>query len=223
MGGGWEERKLEAWQRLLEDLHIGYLDEDILDVLVEIFMRPGSYSKSSCSGRITVIDNLYPWAKEDTMTVYKKHSQVDPAEIIEIMGRPYRSRLWLSVQGPIYHVYTRSLEEAREILAAAREAGFKHSGVMTLGETPLVELRTGVRGDVLLADHATGYRLAPSQVEAAVRVANEILLKAKERNRRLLESLRRRRPQRLWEPAARYAEELGIPVKQPAPRSHGQH
>ena len=206
----WEERKLEAWHRLLEDLHIGYLDEDIFDVLIEIFMRPGSYSKSSCSGRITVIDNLYPWAKEETMTVYKKHTPVGPSEIIEIVNRPYRSRLWLSVQGPIYHIYTSSLEEAKEILAAAREAGFKHSGVMTLGENPMVELRTGVRGDVLLADRGTGFRLEPSQVEAAATVANEVLARAKERNKRLLESLRRRRPPNPWEPAARYARRLGL-------------
>ncbi|NOZ88839.1 MAG: hypothetical protein GXO15_02840 [Crenarchaeota archaeon] len=205
----WERLKMEAWQRLLEDLEIGYLDTDILDVLVEFFLRPRSFTKSSCSGRITVIDSLYPWAKEDTMTIYKKHEKVDPREVLEVLRRPFRWRLWLSVQGPIYHVYVADLEEAREVLEAAREAGFKHSGILTLGDPPLVELRTGVRGDILLSPRP-GSRPPEGYVVEAVEVANEVLEKAKERNRRLLEALRRRRPRELWEPARSYAARLGL-------------
>ncbi|KSW12731.1 hypothetical protein CF15_05090 [Pyrodictium occultum] len=200
---------MEAWRRLWEDLRIGYLDEDILDVLIEIFLRPWSYPKSSCSGRITVIDAAYPWAKDETMTVFKKHGRVGYEEIEGVLAKPWAHRLWLSVQGPIYHVYTASLEEARELLAAAREAGFKHSGVMVLGEAPLVELRTGVRADMLLAD---GDRVLVDReaLHRMVDVANEVLARAKERNRRLLEALRRRRPGSLWGPAVEKARRLGL-------------
>ncbi|BES81503.1 tRNA(Phe) 7-((3-amino-3-carboxypropyl)-4-demethylwyosine(37)-N(4))-methyltransferase [Pyrodictium abyssi] len=206
---GWWEAKREAWERLWEDLRIGYLDDDILDVLVEIFLRPRSYSKSSCSGRITVIDAKYPWAKDDTMTVFKKHSPVSYGEIERVLSRPWAHRLWLSVQGPIYHVYVESLSEAEEILAAAREAGFKHSGVMVLGETPLVELRTGVRADVLLADDER-LIVEGEALRRVVDVANDVLRQAKERNRRLLEALRKRRPSELWRPAEEKARQLGL-------------
>ena len=206
----WEEAKTAAWHRLLEDLEIGYLDVDILDVLVEFFMRPGSFTKSSCSGRITVIDADYPWAKEDTMTIFKKHEPVTVEEIKAVVEKPFSRRLWLSVQGPIYHVYVESLEEAAAVLEAAREAGFKHSGLMTLRQPYLVELRTGVRGDVLLAERGMGRLLDDRGLEAAVRVANDILARGKERNRRLLDALRRRRPRELWEPAAQYAAQLGL-------------
>ncbi len=206
---GFEEEKLAAWQRLWEDLHIGYLDEDILDVLVEFFLRPKSFTKSSCSGRITVIDSPYPWAKDESMTVFKKHGPVSVEEVEDVLSRSFAYRLWLSVQGPIYHVYVEDEEEAREVLAAAREAGFKHSGVMVLGEPMLLELRTGVRGDILLATRA-GRLLDRGGLEEAVRVANEVLARGKERNRRLLEALRKRRPPRLWEPALAKARELGL-------------
>ena len=206
---GFEEEKLAAWQRLWEDLHIGYLDEDILDVLVEFFLRPKSFTKSSCSGRITVIDSPYPWAKDESMTVFKKHGPVSVEEVEDVLSRSFAYRLWLSVQGPIYHVYVADEGEAREVLAAAREAGFKHSGVMVLGEPLLLELRTGVRGDILLATRA-GRLLDRGGLEEAVRVANEVLARGKERNRRLLEALRRRRPPRLWEPALTKARELGL-------------
>jgi len=207
--GRWDEEKLKAWRRMWEDLHIGYLDEDILDVLVEIFMHPGFYPKSSCSGRITVVDSNYPWAKEDTMTVFKKHGPISVEEVRAVMGKRFAHRLWLSVQGPIYHVYTRSLRDAEELLAAAREAGFKHSGVLVLGEHPLVELRTGVRGDFLLATREASVA-AGSALAELVAVANDILRKAKERNRRLLDALRRRRPRQPWSPAAEKAKSLGL-------------
>jgi len=206
----WEEMKLEAWNRLWEDLHIGYLDEDILDLLIEFFLRPRSFTKSSCSGRITVIDSRFPWAKDNSMTVFKKHGPVSMEDIEAVLSRPYARRLWLSVQGPIYHVYVADMEEALEVLRAAREAGFKHSGIMVAGEPMLLELRTGIRGDILLAERGTGPLLSGKGLEAAVKVANEVLAAAKERNRRLLEALRRRRPRELWKPAAEKAKELGL-------------
>jgi len=208
-GKTWQEAKIEAWERLWEDLRIGYLDEDILDVLIEIFLRPGSYPKSSCSGRITVIDAKYPWAKDDTMTVFKKHSMISYEEIERVLSRPWAHRLWLSVQGPIYHVYVDSLSEAEEILAAAREAGFKHSGVMVLGDTPLVELRTGVRADVLLADEEN-ILVDEEALRRIVDTLNDVLQQAKERNRRLLSALRRRRSRELWQPAVEKARQLGL-------------
>jgi len=205
----WLALKLEAWRRMNEDLHIGYLDEDILDVLLEIFMRPKSFPKSSCSGRITIIDSEYPWLKEDTMTIYKTHYRAEPREIINAMSKPHAHNLWLSVQGPIYHIYVMDLEEAEVILAAAREAGFKHSGVLRLRKPILVELRTGIRGDILLAARSKQL-IDTDEAVIVVEVANEILAKAKERNRRLLQALRSRRPRKLWEPALQRARELGL-------------
>ncbi len=203
------EEKIKAWHRLWEDLEIGYLDTDILDILVEFFLRPKSFTKSSCSGRITIIDSEYPWAKEETMTIFKKHSAIAVNEVEEALSKPHASNLWLSVQGPIYHVYVNDLEEARIILEAAREAGFKHSGIMVLGSPLLVELRTGVRADILLATLNESV-IEPSKLTQVVNIANSVLAKAKERNKRLLESLRRRRPRQLWQPAIERAKRLGI-------------
>lgn len=196
---GWDEDKLALWRRLWEDLEIGYLDEDALPVIVELFARPKAYTSSSCSGRITVIDAEYPWRKDDATIVYKVHRPLRVEELRAVMERPYRYRLWLSVQGPIYHVYVKDLEEANEVLEAAREAGFKHSGVMVAsGDRLLLELRTGIRVAAPLIDRDAVY---VADLDALVRLANRALVEAKERNVRLLEALRARRPKTLWEPA----------------------
>ncbi|MET1128377.1 MAG: hypothetical protein ABWW70_03570 [Thermoproteota archaeon] len=208
MGDEWERAKRAAWIRMLEDLEIGYLDTDILEILVELFARPKSFPKSSCSGRITLIDADYPWVKGETSTIFKSHAPISVEDVERVLKAPYTSRLWLSVQGPIYHVYVADLDEARELLNAAREAGFKHSGIMVLGRgMHLVEVRTGVRADILVADPG-GLLLPRAELERAVEVANDVLAQAKERNRRLLESLRRRRPKQAWSTALEFLREL---------------
>ncbi|MET1101993.1 MAG: hypothetical protein ABWW69_05930 [Pyrodictiaceae archaeon] len=200
MGREWEQVKLEAWRRLVEDLEIGYLDVDILDVLVEFFMRPHSFTKSSCSGRIVVMDADYPWSKDETTIIFKKHDPISIEELLRILSHSYASRLWLNLQGPIYHVYCYGMEEALEVLAIAREAGFKHSGILVVdGDNILVELRTGIRLVTLLADES-GPLLSRQALERLVRVANEMLAYAKRRNKLLLEALRRRRPAKPWRP-----------------------
>jgi tRNA wybutosine-synthesizing protein 3 len=198
----WEEEKLKSWYRLWEDLEIGYLDTDILDVLVEFFLRPDSFTKSSCSGRITILDADYPWEKEEGATLFKKHEPITVEDLVNVISKPILKRVWLSVQGPIYHVYTRTVEEAKEILSIARAAGFKHSGILVLDEYPLVELRTGVRADILVAK-GSQLLLSRDKLVDVVDIANSVLRQAKERNRRLLAELRKRRPPILWEHAVR--------------------
>ncbi len=196
----WVRQKECAWARLWEDLEIGYLDTDIIEVLLEIFARPKSFPKSSCSGRIAVLDTEYPWAKRETMIVYKKHRPVKLEELIEVLKRPFSRRLWISLQGPIYHVYVADLEEAGKVLSIAQRAGFKHSGIMVMKDYPMLELRTGVRLDVLVADRD---KLLVSENELTIitSIVNQGLEDAKNRNNRLLRELRLNRPGVLWEKA----------------------
>ncbi len=210
----WSEAKLRAWQRLWEDLEIGYLDTDILDVLLELFARPYSYPVSSCSGRIVVIDSRMPWERNETNLVFKRHEKISYKDVLEVIERPFSERLWLSVQGPIYHIHARSLEEAFQLLEIARRAGFKHSGILSCREDCVVELRTGVRMATPIADKETGYRVNDEQLRKLVNIANEVLDEAKERNKRLLIELRRNRPSNIWQPALEAMSELEMYRKQ---------
>ncbi len=207
---GFLEAKERAWERLWEDLEIGYLDQDILPLLLELFARPKSYTVSSCSGRIVLLDTVYPWVKEETMVIFKKHTPISPEELRDMLYLPCSTRLWLSVQGPIYHVHVADMEEAQQILDAAREAGFKHSGIMVVEEGDiLLELRTGIRVNIPLKDGDT-IIVDQHHLDNLVILANNVLEEAKERNHRLLEALRKRRPKTLWPPAVEQMKRLGI-------------
>ncbi len=214
----WRERKERSWERLWEDLEIGYLDLDIVDILVELFLRPKSFTTSSCSGRIVLMDSEYPWAKEETMIIFKKHGPVEPEEILEAASKPVAERLWLSVQGPIIHVETLDIEEAFTILEAARRAGFKHSGVLaSTRKGILVELRTGIRVNIPLAEPDEKL-IRWESIERITRLANKALREAKKRLNRLREELRRIRPpvEQMWRPpsippaALHYLKMLGV-------------
>ena len=192
----WEEEKLKAWHRMWEDLEIGYLDTDILDVLIEFFERPESYPKSSCSGRIVALDAEHPWVKDETTIVFKKHEPISLDELQFLLKRRIAHILWLIVQGPIYHIYTKSLDDAWHLLEMAREAGFKHSGILAINEKGvLVELRTGIK---LVIPLKKDEKIMISELHGLVEIVNNVLAAAKNRNNRLLDVLRRHKPRKRW-------------------------
>lgn len=187
----WRKRREEAYKRLWEDLEIGYLDEDLLDILLEFFKRPESYTTSSCSGRIVVVDSRMPWERRDATIIFKKHSIISLEEIEGLLKQPVLYRLWLIASGPIIHVVALTAKEALRILRIAREAGFKHSGVMSVSKKGyLVELRTGIRLAVLLKT-PKGVVLNEMGLQEAVEAVNEAIIEGKKRLNRLLEALKK--------------------------------
>jgi len=198
--GSWRQYKNKLWARLWEDLEIGYLDEDILPVLIELFLRPLSFSISSCSGRITLSDSTMPWAREETSVIFKKHKPVRLDEILEIYDKPVVRNLWLVVAGPILHVSSATLREALTVLNIARSSGFKHSGILSFSTKKgiITELRTGIRLTQLLK--TPDKTIVPKEcLDKLIEQANMMLIEGKRKLDKLLQELRRNRPQELDE------------------------
>jgi tRNA wybutosine-synthesizing protein 3 len=183
--GLWLRRKEEFRKRLMHDLDIGYLDRDILDVLQKIFDFPEYFTLSSCSGRISLVDAVMPWERDESTVIFKKHSPITVEELRHLMRQKAVRTMWLVVTGPIIHVSSRSLSDALRIIEVARKAGMKHSGIISSSKKGVVaELVSGVhvsaplkRGaDVLVAD-----RFIP----VIASIANKALLAGKDRLNRL--------------------------------------
>jgi len=189
--GLWRRLKDEAYRRVLEDIEIGYMDSDIVDVILFFFKRKYSFTTSSCSGRITVVDAVMPWKRKDSTVIFKKHSTVSIDDVVKYLSEVPVSRLWLIVTGPIIHVNSAKLSEAREVIKIARDSGFKHSGIMSMGKKGIIsELRTGIRIAQLLKDKERLY-ITRDDLEGILRIFNEALLEGKKRLKRLEENLRR--------------------------------
>ncbi len=191
----WRARKEALRRRLREDLEIGYLDEDIVDILLKIFDFEGLYTISSCSGRITLIDGRLPWRRRNSTIVFKKHYPMTVDELIRNLEMPTADRLWLVVTGPIIHVSAADLRSSYELLKIARDSGMKHSGILSINREKgiIIELRTGVRLTHLLKIK-NQVLIDPSKAGELVNVANEALLDGKERLERLRRFLGIARP-----------------------------
>mgnify|MGYP001772859873 CR=1 FL=1 len=184
----WRRRREEAYRRFIEDIEIGYVDRDIVDFIKLVFSKKRIFTTSSCSGRIAVVDAVYPWLREDAHVIFKKHSPVTVSEILNIIGHRPLYRYWLIVSGPIIHFNTASLEDVQRLLSTLRESGFKHSGVISIGSSGIVvEAVRGVWTPFLLRD---GDLITVSSLQHIVDIANSILAEGKNRLERLFKAFK---------------------------------
>ncbi|ACP55506.1 Protein of unknown function DUF207 [Sulfolobus islandicus M.16.27] len=178
----WEELREKALSKIYHDKEIGYLDPDILDFLLAFYRnRNDVYTQSSCSGRITIVDAEMPWDRKNSTIVFKNHLRITEQDLEGVLGKDQVKRLWLIVQGPIIHIYVKNIETAWEILKVAREAGFKHSGILATNQKGvLVELRTGIRMVHLLRETNTEM-VDKEKIKTLVNVSNEVLARGKQK------------------------------------------
>ena len=173
-----------------EDIEIGYMDRDIITLIEKFFRLPYVFTKSSCSGRIVAIDAKYPWSR-DGRIIFKVHNPIEASEFKRVLERPITERLWVNVMGPIIHAVTKDFESAMKIIKIAREAGFKHSGILSVNEEGwVVELTTGVRAN-LLVKVGENLIIDVSKTDIIVKALNDVLLEGKKRLRALEEKIER--------------------------------
>lgn len=178
----WEELRRKALSRIYHDKEIGYLDPDILDFLMAFYkFSENVFTQSSCSGRITIVDSEMPWDRKNSSVIFKNHLGITTEDVINIINKGQVRRLWLIVQGPILHLYTRDINTAWNILRIARTAGFKHSGILTSNSKGiLVELRTGIKMVHLLRG-SNDEKIEYQRIDSLVSVANEVLRRGKQK------------------------------------------
>ncbi|QOR93828.1 hypothetical protein IMZ38_04025 [Thermosphaera chiliense] len=187
----WRKRKKSFWRRILEDLEIGYLDKDLLPLLLLLNLDARIYTMSSCSGRITLVDGDNPWSREDTSVVFKKHLPITLDELASIYRVKVARKLWIVVTGPIIHLSSSQIPLALRILEHARKEGYKHSGIMHLSRSKgfLLELSTGIWVSQLL--RTVENLVVPEEgLSLVVKEYNRILLEGKKRLDKLYSSLK---------------------------------
>ncbi|UXD21381.1 hypothetical protein IPA_03650 [Ignicoccus pacificus DSM 13166] len=171
-----------------EDIEIGYMDSDIVTLIEKFFKLPYVYTKSSCSGRIVAVDSPYPWSREGTI-IFKVHRPIKLDELKDILSKKIVTRLWINSMGPIIHAVAKDFDSAFKIIQIARDAGFKHSGVLSVNEEGwVVELTTGVRANIL-AKVDDKVILKEEELDKICETINDVLLEGKKRLKMLEERL----------------------------------
>jgi len=171
----WSVFKTRFWSRLLEDLEIGYLDRELIPILVVLNSDRNIYTLSSCSGRVVFSDSTYPWSREESSIIFKKHNAITIDEVKDVLRVKTIRRLWLNVSGPIIHLSTKKTSYVKLLLTIARRAGLKHSGVLSVNRYKgyILEFMSGVKMNLLLKDRDT-VLIDEDKLEEIVRIVNEI-------------------------------------------------
>ncbi|MBN2250757.1 MAG: hypothetical protein JW724_01610 [Candidatus Altiarchaeota archaeon] len=151
MGNKFKVRKKYALEKLSGAGAEGEVDEAMLPVIKLFNSLDGYYTTSTCAGRIVVFHDV--GTKQGSTWLGKWHREVEPAEVLDaIKDFPRKGIVWFLHEPSIIHVVCRNLEDAANLLALARESGYKKTGIQSLNdERIIVEICGTERIDAPLA------------------------------------------------------------------------
>ena len=164
-----EKQKRHAVNKLDVSIRVGDVDTGIVKLLQLLNACKDYYTTSSCEGRIQVFQDV--GSKKDNQTLGCWHRKVKFREVLQAF-RPVKGVVYFKFEPPILHVAARGIAAARALLIAAREAGFKKSGIQAVKEERfMVELASTENIDAPVMDN--GSKLVPDEyVKYLVRLAN---------------------------------------------------
>lgn len=180
-----KQSALAKYQRALAE---GAVDELAKPLVVLINQFPNYYTTSSCVGRFVLLSKLSFRNKYSAAFVYKTHDLPVEKEVLNHATSPFEGQLWLNVEPPTFHVGTRTVQEASDLLKIALDAQMGYSMIKTVARSIVVEVRgtgllqmpIGQDGELLIADNHLRY---------TVDLAREIMTDERERLDRWRRSL----------------------------------
>lgn len=184
----WARIKKEALESIIEDRIIGYLDPYIDPILIAINEVPLLATTSSCIGRIVIVEGSRYWLRDKARIVYKSHDHITVDDLKRVLRRPFKD-LWLIASGPILHIKSPSFSCSLEVIASARESGFKHSGIISAKNFYVIELMSSTQ--IYMPLRLKGTDLIDERgLEVLVDMANKTVDEGRQRLSRLVEGIR---------------------------------
>ncbi|XP_049604378.1 tRNA wybutosine-synthesizing protein 3 homolog [Syngnathus scovelli] len=144
----------------------GNVDEDIVHLVSLLNSCEEYFTTSSCSGRITVIDTALENCgvqKKNLVWLYVSHTKCKFDDVVSALARSCGSAV-LKFEPFVLHVQCRTQEDARLMLSAAVQSGFRNSG-LTLGKT----------GKIILAVRCTHSLEVPLSHQGNLLVSHEYI------------------------------------------------
>ncbi len=117
----------------------GCIDARIRSLVWLLNAKPGYYTTSSCSGRVML---LVPGiTKRDTDWLFVSHEPVSLRQLQRALsGKLPKRDVWLRQEAMILHVCCKAIGDAKKLLQLSKDAGFRRSGIISLGKRIVVEI-----------------------------------------------------------------------------------
>lgn len=116
----------------------GEIDEGIKEIIDTINSKENYYTTSSCSGRIVLIEIPESGRKDESRWLLITHDKTNLSEVKSALKS--KEDIWLKQEGAIFHVCCRSLEDAEKLIIAAKDSGFKRTGMIMVDKRFVVEI-----------------------------------------------------------------------------------
>ncbi|XP_077414434.1 tRNA wybutosine-synthesizing protein 3 homolog [Vanacampus margaritifer] len=144
----------------------GNVDEDIVHLVSLLNSYEEYFTTSSCSGRITIIDTAPESCvvqKKNLVWLFVSHTKCKFDDVMSALASSCGSAV-LKFEPFVLHVQCRTLEDARLMLSAAVQSGFRNSGI-TLSKT----------GKIIMAVRCTHSLEVPLSNQGKVLVSHEYI------------------------------------------------
>ncbi|MFH1642530.1 MAG: tRNA wybutosine-synthesizing 3 family protein [Nanoarchaeota archaeon] len=116
------------------------IDKDIKQLVDFLNNKPDYFTTSSCAGRILLISQPKQNKKYNVEWLYLSHDEVIFSTIKNIINEITTSDVWFKEESAILHVCCKTIEDASNLIETAKHAGFKRSGINTIGKRIMLEL-----------------------------------------------------------------------------------
>ena len=150
------------------------VDLEIIPILDIINSFDNYYTSSSCYGRIVLLEIPRIGDKKNAKWLGKWHRTISPDEVLSSVKKAKKGQLWILAQSLIIHIVAKTNNDAEEMLKTVISAGFKNSGVKSLGRKIVVEICSTERLDTPVGEDG---RLLCSEdfLNLVVKIANDVI------------------------------------------------
>jgi len=184
----WKEKHMK---KLVSARKKGLVDDDIVELINVINKCEEYYTTSSCSGRIVLLTIPKSGKKNDSEFLFKKHSPTQNFwdKLVELTEN-CSEEIWFRMEGLILHVGCKDLLSAQKLLSIARNAGLKKSVIFNTSKQFIVEIQSSERIDAIVGGKGFVW-IDKKYFELLLKKANNKLKQVKEKNKKLLELLKK--------------------------------
>ena len=116
----------------------GNIDAKIKKLVNRINSLGEFFTTSSCSGRIMLFSLPKSNKKNEVQYLFNSHKKIKFNETNNILNiiknKKIKDDVWFRMGGAILHVASNNIDSARKLLNAARDIGFRRSGIISLGK-----------------------------------------------------------------------------------------
>ncbi|MFH1182572.1 MAG: tRNA wybutosine-synthesizing 3 family protein [Candidatus Woesearchaeota archaeon] len=135
------EKEKNDFLRKTDKSRKGSVDMQVSKLVKLINSNESYYTTSSCAGRILLMEISKTGKKDDAKFIFAAHRKVAAKEILDALKAKTKNIVRLQQQNVILHIACKDLGSAAKILSAARDSGFMQSGIISLKNKVMAEIK----------------------------------------------------------------------------------